>query len=108
VAANEITVSGRLCRPARRIDELELPEGQYIGAPPDVGDHVMNDTVRIKRPICCRRQEDVGGRVKQDSLGNTIKVRTRVHDPEDDIDRLWLERRENMERSSKGMKRGKF
>jgi hypothetical protein len=45
----------------------------------------MNDTVKIERPIACRRHEDVGGRVKQDSLGNTVKVRTRVHDSEDDF-----------------------
>jgi hypothetical protein len=67
----------------------------------------MNDTVRIKRPICCRRQEDMGGRVKQDSLGNTIKVKTRVHDPDDDIDLLWSELMDDLERSSKGMEHGK-
>ena len=45
----------------------------------------MNDTVKIERPMCCRRHEDLGGRIKQDSLGNAIRVRTRVHDspPED-------------------------
>ncbi len=47
----------------------------------------------------------MGGRVKQDSLGNTIKVRTRVHDPDDDL--FWSELMENLERSSKGMKHGK-
>ena len=55
----------------------------------------MNDTVRIKRPISCRRQEDLGGRIKQDSLGNTVKVRTRVHDSPDDNDRSWPELAEN-------------
>ena len=40
----------------------------------------MSDTVKIERPMCCRRHEDLGGRIKEDSLGNAIKVRTRVHD----------------------------
>jgi hypothetical protein len=44
----------------------------------------MNDTVKIERPMSCRRHEDFGGRVKQDPLGNTVKVKTRVHDAEDD------------------------
>jgi hypothetical protein len=43
----------------------------------------MSDTVKIERPMCCRRHEDLGGRVKEDSLGNAIKVRTRVHDAQD-------------------------
>jgi hypothetical protein len=67
-----------------------------------LGIHVMNDTVRIERPICCRRHEDLGGRMKNDSLGNAIKVRTRVHDSPYDIDRSWLELAENLERSSEG------
>lgn len=45
----------------------------------------MNDTVKIERPMSCRRQEDLGGRVNQDSLGNTIRVKTRVHDSQDDV-----------------------
>ena len=48
----------------------------------------MNDTVKIERPMCCRRREDLGGRVKRDSLGNAIRVRTRVHDTQDDLARL--------------------
>jgi hypothetical protein len=67
-----------------------------------LGIHIMNDTVRIERPICCRRHEDLGGRIKLDSLGNAIKVRTRVHDSPNDIDRSRLELAENFERSSKG------
>jgi hypothetical protein len=51
----------------------------------------MNDTVKIERPMCCRRHEDLGGRIKRDSLGNTIKVRTRVSDSEDDFACSWLE-----------------
>jgi hypothetical protein len=45
----------------------------------------MNDTVKIERPMSCRRHEDFGGRVKHDPLGNTVKVKTRVHDPQDDL-----------------------
>ena len=44
----------------------------------------MNDTVKIERPIACRRHEDLGGRIKQDARGNTVRVRTRVHDSEDE------------------------
>jgi hypothetical protein len=66
------------------------------------GFHVMNDTVKIKRPMYCRRHEDLGGRIKQDSLGNTIRVRTRVHDSQDDFARLWLELAVNLERGSAG------
>jgi hypothetical protein len=60
----------------------------------------MNDTVKIKRPMCCRRHEDLGGRVKQDSLGKTIRVRTRVHDSHDDFARSWLELRVHLEKGS--------
>jgi hypothetical protein len=62
----------------------------------------MNDTVKIQRPMCCRRHEDLGGRIKQDSLGNTMRVRTRVHDSEDDFARSWLELAVNLERESAG------
>ena len=43
----------------------------------------MSDTVKIKRPLFCRRREDLGGRTKEDLPGNTVKVRTRAHDSED-------------------------
>jgi hypothetical protein len=63
----------------------------------------MNDTVKIKRPMICRRQEDLGGRSKQDSLGNSVKVRTRALDSEDDSDgSLLLERTVNLEKGSGG------
>jgi hypothetical protein len=62
----------------------------------------MNDTVRIQRPMCCRRNEDLGGRIKQDPLGNTIRVRTRVHDSQDDCARSWLELAANLQRGSAG------
>jgi hypothetical protein len=51
----------------------------------------MNDTVKIERPLCCRRHEDLGGRIKHDSLGNAVRVRTRVHDTQDDLANSWLE-----------------
>jgi hypothetical protein len=60
----------------------------------------MNDTVKIERPMCCRRHEDLGGRIKEDSLGNTIRVRTRTGDSQDDFS--WLESTVNLEKSSAG------
>jgi hypothetical protein len=57
----------------------------------------MNDTVRIKRPLCCRRHENLGGRTKQDSLGNSVKVRTRALDSPDDFDDSLFERTVNFE-----------
>ena len=62
----------------------------------------MSDTVIIERPMCCRRHEDLGGRVKQDPLGNVIRVRTRVHDSQDDLARSWLEPKVSLERGSAG------
>jgi hypothetical protein len=61
-----------------------------------------NDTVKIERPMCCRRHEDIGGRIKQDSLGNTVRVKTRAHDSQDDLSCSWLELRANLESSSAG------
>lgn len=49
-----------------------------------------DDTVKIKRPMCCRRHEDLGGRCKQDSEGNTTKVRTRADDSQYEVDPLEL------------------
>jgi hypothetical protein len=62
----------------------------------------MNDTVKIKRPMYCRRHEDLGGRTKQDSLGNTIKVKTRADESQDDFDSSLLERTVSLERGSAG------
>jgi hypothetical protein len=56
----------------------------------------MNDTVKIERPMCCRRHENVGGRIKQDSLGNALRVKTRVHDSQDELVRSWLDDKENL------------
>jgi ribosomal protein L15E len=58
----------------------------------------MNDTVRIERPLRCRRQEDLGGRAKQDSLGISVKVRTRAQDSPDDFDASVLEQTVNLEK----------
>jgi hypothetical protein len=64
----------------------------------------MSDTVKIERPMWCRRQENLGGRIQQDSLGNSIRVRTRAQDSQDDSARSWLEleRTANLERGSAG------
>jgi hypothetical protein len=62
----------------------------------------MNDTVKILRPMCCRRHEDIGGRIKQDSQGNVVRVRTRVHDSQDDLARSWLNIKAHLERGSAG------
>jgi hypothetical protein len=62
----------------------------------------MNDTVKIERPMCCRRHEDLGGRTKQDPLGKSVKVRTRAQDSQDDLDCPLLERTVNLERGSAG------
>jgi hypothetical protein len=66
------------------------------------GFQAMNDTVKIERPMCCRRRDDRGGRIKQDSLGNAICVRTRAHDSQDDDAGWLLEPAANPERDSPG------
>jgi hypothetical protein len=55
------------------------------GALAGKGVRVMSDTVRIERPMCCRRRADLGGRVKLDSSGNAIQIRTRVQDSREDF-----------------------
>jgi hypothetical protein len=60
----------------------------------------MSDTVKIERPLSCRRHEDLGGRNSKDSLGNPIKVRTRAHDSQEDLFRSWLELTDNSQRGS--------
>jgi len=62
----------------------------------------MSDTVKIKRPMCCRRHEDLGGRPQQDSEGNSVKVRTRAQDSQEDSDCSLLERTVNLEKGSVG------
>ncbi len=42
--------------------------------------YMLSDTMRIERPLFCRRQSDRGGRIKYDSRGNPILVKTRVSD----------------------------
>ena len=51
----------------------------------------ISDTVKIERPMCCRRQENRGGRMTQDPLGNAVTVRTRAHDSPDDLSLSLLE-----------------
>jgi len=60
----------------------------------------MNDTVRIERPLRCRRNEDLGGRTQQDSLGNSVKVRTRAQESQGDFDGSFLEHTVNFEKGS--------
>jgi hypothetical protein len=62
----------------------------------------MNDTVRIKRPLSCRRHEDLGGRTKQDSQGNSVKVRTRAQESKDYYDGSMLEHTVNLDKDSEG------
>jgi hypothetical protein len=62
--------------------------------------YVMNDTVRIRRPICCRRQEDLGGRTRQDSQGNSVKVRTRAQESQDEFDGSLLEHSLNLKKGA--------
>jgi hypothetical protein len=66
-----------------------------------LGIHV-NDTVRIKRPFSCRRQEDLGGRTRQDSLGNSVKVRTRAQESRDDFENPLLEHTLNLNKDADG------
>ncbi len=68
----------------------------------------MNDTVRIERPLCCRRREDLGGRIKRDSLGNTLKVKTRACDSEDDFAHSLLEQTVDLESGSAHYREGAF
>jgi hypothetical protein len=62
----------------------------------------MNDTVRIKRPLSCRRHQDLGGRTKQDSLGNSVKVRTRAQESKGYYDGSELEHTVDLEKGSEG------
>ena len=43
----------------------------------------MTDTVKIERPLFCRRSDDRGGRVISDTEGHSLKVRTRIEDSRD-------------------------
>jgi len=62
----------------------------------------MSDTVKIKRPIFCRRHEDLGGRLKEVSLGTTVKVRTRAQESEDQLSLSEFELKDDSERDSEG------
>jgi hypothetical protein len=62
----------------------------------------MSDTVKIKRPLFCRRREDLGGRIKEDSPGTVVKVRTRAHDSGEDLSDSLLELTDKSERPPEG------
>jgi hypothetical protein len=99
--ANAITVRDALCHPARRGDDLSWP-GIHPASRRILGIHVVNDTVRIKRPFSCRRQQDLGGRTTQDLLGNSVKVRTRAQESEDEFDGSLLEHTLNLKKGEEG------
>jgi hypothetical protein len=50
----------------------------------------MCDTVKIERPLFCRRREDRGGRSNRDAQGHPIKVKTRAADSLDMLELSWL------------------
>ena len=58
----------------------------------------MSDTVKIKRPMSCRRHENLGGRTGQDPTGNSVKVRTRAEDSQEEFDIPLLERTLDLEK----------
>jgi len=62
----------------------------------------MSDTVKIKRPLFCRRHENLGGRLKEVSLGNTVKVKTRARESEDDLSLSEFELKDDSEMDSEG------
>jgi hypothetical protein len=62
----------------------------------------MSDTMKIKRPIFCRRHEDLGGRLKEVSPGTTVKVRTRAHESADELSLSEFELKDDSERDSEG------
>jgi hypothetical protein len=62
----------------------------------------MSDTVKIKRPLFCRRREDLGGRSKEDSPGHPVKVKTRAHDAQDESPSLGLELTDKFESGQEG------
>jgi hypothetical protein len=62
----------------------------------------MSDTVKIKRPLFCRRRENLGGRIKEDSPGTVVKVRTRAHDAGEDLSDSLLELTDKWEKPPEG------
>ena len=50
----------------------------------------MCDTVKIERPLFCRRREDRGGRQNRDAEGNPVMVKTRAADSLDELELSWL------------------
>jgi hypothetical protein len=43
----------------------------------------MSDTMKIPRPLFCRRQNDAGGRTKMDGSGDKARVKTRFSDEQE-------------------------
>ena len=43
----------------------------------------MSDTMKIPRPLFCRRQNDAGGRTKVDASGEKARVKTRFSDEQE-------------------------
>ncbi len=43
----------------------------------------MSDTVKIPRPLFCRRQNDLDGRPTMDATGAHLQVKTRFSDTEE-------------------------
>jgi hypothetical protein len=62
----------------------------------------MSDTVKIKRPLFCRRRVDLGGRSREDSPGAAVKVKTRAHDSEEDTSSSLLELTDKWDKGSEG------
>lgn len=62
----------------------------------------MSDTVKIKRPLFCRRLQDLGGRIKEDSPGTVVKVRTRAQESGEDLADSLLELTDKWERPPEG------
>jgi hypothetical protein len=62
----------------------------------------MSDTVKIKRPLFCRRRVDLGGRSREDSPETPVKVRTRAHDSPEDPSSSLLELTDKWEKGPEG------
>jgi hypothetical protein len=77
-------------------------DGSQVIVPIDEVFPTMSDTVKIERPLRCRRHEDLGGRTKQDSVGNAIWIRTRANDSQDDLSTSWLSITASSEQGSRG------
>ncbi len=57
----------------------------------------MSDTMKIPRPLFCRRQNDVDGRGAVDATGAHIQIKTRYSDTQQ-LPQLFVE--DDMERTA--------